>query len=97
MFDTPVRGTSDSDHAMGMNRVLARAIRVFCFEDFVSDVCQGSGTRFSLFLSFIFLFPYAFQFPQFLQLFFLFLEYTFSICASYNSVLPPPHFRKIKA
>jgi hypothetical protein len=39
--------TSDSGHAMGMNHDLARAIGVFCFEDFVSDVCQGSGTPFS--------------------------------------------------
>jgi hypothetical protein len=71
---------------------------VFCFEDFISDVCQGSGTPFSLFLSFIFLIPYAFHFPQFLQLFFLFLEYTFSLCVSCNFLPPPrpPQFRRIK-
>jgi len=47
-------GTSDSGHAMGMNHDLVLAIRVFCFEDFVSDVCQGSGTPFSfLFIIFI--------------------------------------------
>jgi hypothetical protein len=37
---------------MGMNHDLARAIRVFSFEDFVSDVCQGSGTPFPFFHSF---------------------------------------------
>ena len=70
-------GTSDSGHAMGMDHDLSHAIRVFCFEDFVSDVCQGTGTHYSLFLSFILSLPLRFSIPAISSAFISFLRVHF--------------------